>query len=165
MTHVRAPLIATLLLAIACGTAKPGGMSGPTLGRMTEPDASPLESNDILRRTKTFQPVAVKHILIGWSDLEDNYSGNMDERAKQRSRFDAEDLVRRLEKRLATGEPIEPLMIEHSGDAGTKDGIALTVTPDSNFVPRFIALSSRLQVGEHGVVKTNFGYHLIKRVK
>ncbi len=140
-------------------------MSEPTIGRLSESKAAPLESADILRRTKTAQPVAVKHVLIGWDDLEDNYDGKMDAAAKARTRFDAEGLVREVVKKLESGTPIEPLMIEHSSDRGSKDGRSLRVSTDSDFVPRFIALSIRLEVGEFGVVKTSFGYHVIKRIK
>lgn len=151
---------ALLLAAVACGPGNPGG---PGFDR-TE-DLTPLESADILGRSDASPKVYVKHVLIGWDELEGSYGGRMDERAKQRSRLDAERLVRQVVGELDKGAPIEPLMIEHSGDRGTADGKALPVEPDSNFVDKFKALSLRLQIGEHGVVKTPFGYHVIKRVK
>ena len=140
-------------------------MSGPSIGGMTERKYAPIESADILRRTRVQMPVAVKHVLIGWGDLEDNYGGPMDKRAKARDRFEAEDLMRMIEKKLRSGTPIEVLMIEHSGDKGTADGSAISVRVDSKLVPGFVALSTRLENGEHGIVKSEYGYHLIKRVK
>jgi len=163
---VSVTLIFVVAVVVGCGTAKPGAMNGPTIdGRLTERQWSPLESADILRRTRIHLPVSVKHILIGWDDLEDNYQGAMDSRAKARDRFAAEDLIRELERKLNQGVPMEVLMIEHSEDRGSADGRAIKVTAEANLVPGFVALSTRLENGEIGIVRTLYGYHLIKRVK
>ena len=161
MTRVSLGSVFLALLALslspACGPGNPGG---PGFEKYSE-----LESADILGRSSSHPKVYVKHVLLGWDELEGNYGGRMDERSKKRSRRDAEKIVRLVVAELEKGTPIEPLMIEHSGDRGTADGKALPVEPDSNFVPRFKALSLRLAVGEYGVVQTSFGYHVIKRVK
>lgn len=145
----RASLAAFLLcLSAACGST-----------------LAPLESADIYGRQRAHDKVFVKHVLIGWGALEGNYGGRMDERARARSEQDAEKLVRLVVSELEKGKPIEALMIEHSNDTGTKDGRSLEVEPDSNFVRKFKRLALRLEVGEFGVVKTEFGYHVIKRIK
>lgn len=126
---------------------------------------SPLESGDIYGRQRAHDKVFVKHVLIGWGALEGNYGGRMDERARARSQADAEKLVKLVVSELENGKPIEALMIEHSNDSGTKDGRSLEVTDDANFVRKFKRLSLRLEVGEFGVVRTEFGYHVIKRIK
>jgi parvulin-like peptidyl-prolyl isomerase len=53
----------------------------------------------------------------------------------------------------------------HSEDASTASGGVLVVTPDSSFVAPFEALSLRLEVGEAGLVRTAFGWHVIERVE
>jgi hypothetical protein len=125
----------------------------------------PLESRDIYARQSAHEKVFVKHVLIGWGDLEGNYGGRMDERARARSEADAKKLVERVVSELETGKPIEALMIEHSNDTGTKDGRSLEVTEDANFVRKFKRLALRLEIGEHGVVRTEFGFHVIKRIQ
>lgn len=156
------------LLIAGCGTAKPGGMSGPTMSGKMNPDPPPpaLQSNDILEREVKTSRAMVKHILIGWRDLADSYQGELDPRAKARSRHEAEQLVKQLLGRLRAGEPIEPLMAEYSEDAGSAStGEAYEVVPGNQLVLDFRRLSLRLDVGEVGVVLTQFGWHIIKRVE
>ena len=67
---------------------------------------------------------------------------------------------------LKKGDKIEPLMAELSEDPGSaKDGKDYEVSADSPFVPPFKNLSLRLKVGEVGVVKSDFGLHIIKRTE
>ena len=40
-----------------------------------------------------------------------------------------------------------------------------TATPDADLVPPFKALSLRLKISEIGMVKSKFGFHIIKRVR
>ena len=65
---------------------------------MSAREAHPLQSNDILGRQPQTDRAVVKHILIGWRDLEGVYGGRMDPRAKKRSRWDAENLTKKLFK-------------------------------------------------------------------
>ena len=44
-------------------------------------------------------------------------------------------------------------------------GEGYDVTPDAGLVPPFKNLSLRLNVGEVGVVRTDFGIHIIQRVQ
>src|SRR3569623_1717697 len=56
-------------------------------------------------------------------------------------------------------------MKEYSEDPGSKDsGRAYDVTADAPMVEPFKKLSLRLKENEIGVVKTPFGYHVIKRM-
>jgi len=136
-------------------------MSGPTMGKKS----SSLESSDILSRNQLTQRARVKHILIGWKDLEYAYGGRMDERAQKRTKSDAEALARQLYDRAVAGEAFEALMIEHSEDGGTASSAApLEVTPGAELVEPFKRLSLRLEPGEIGIVLTDFGWHIIKRV-
>jgi len=57
-------------------------------------------------------------------------------------------------------------MTELSEDSGSaKTGISYDVTPDAGLVPPFKNLSLRLKLNEVGVVKTDFGIHIIQRVE
>jgi parvulin-like peptidyl-prolyl isomerase len=58
-------------------------------------------------------------------------------------------------------------MIAFSEDSpsAVKSGASYDVTPDASLVQPFIDLSLRLKVGEIGVVKTEFGLHIIKRIE
>lgn len=152
-----------MVASAACGPGSPGG---PSSGRMSAVQNNPLQSNDILQRSPQTDRAVVKHILIGWKDLEGAYNGHMDARAKARSRWDAEKLTKELFERVEGGEPIEPLMAEYSEDPGSAStGNPYEVLPDSKFVPEFLRLSLRLKVGEVGKVQTQFGWHIIKRIE
>lgn len=160
-------LCLTFACLIACGTAKPGGMSGPSmnnrLGTGDDPPPPALQSNDILSREQRGYNAKVKHILIGWKGHGD--PERQDERAKTRNRAESETLVRQLLKQLEAGAPIEALMKEYSEDPGSVSGAAYDVEPGGSFVFEFRRLALRLDVGEVGVVLTDFGWHIMKRVE
>jgi parvulin-like peptidyl-prolyl isomerase len=159
-------LLAVIGMIPACGPGIPGGPSmNNKVGDEMEEDPA-IQSNDILARDAVTQHAKVKHILIGWKDLADAYQGQMDKRAAGRSRADADKLAVELLGRVRKGEAIEPLMKEFSEDPGSADsGDAYDVDPDAQLVFEFKRLSLRLNVGEAGLVKTMFGWHIIKRVE
>ena len=159
---------ATFLVALGCGTAKPGGMSGPTIsGRVNDPAPPPsLQSNDILARDYRTNKAQVTHILIGWRDLADSYDGGIDPRAAERSQREAERLVKEILGRLRAGADFVAMMAEYSEDRGSAEaGTSYEVVPGNQLVLDFRRLSLRLDVGEIGVVQTSFGWHIIKRVE
>jgi parvulin-like peptidyl-prolyl isomerase len=125
------------------------------------PAPDSLESADILKREPTTQKAKVKHILLGWAEVHAD-----DERGKKRDRAALEKLVKDTVAKLKKGDKIEPLMTELSEDPGSaKSGTSYDVTPDAGLVPPFKNLSLRLKVGEVGVVKTDFGIHIIQRTE
>ena len=125
------------------------------------PAPDSLESADILKREPVTQKAKVKHILLGWTEVHAD-----DERGKKRDRATLEKLVKATEAKLKKGDKIEPLMAELSEDTGSaKSGISYDVTPDAGLVPPFKNLSLRLKLNEVGVVKTDFGIHIIQRVE
>jgi parvulin-like peptidyl-prolyl isomerase len=131
--------------------------------RVPPPPPDPLESADILKREPVTQKAKVKHILLGWKD---NGGGGRDPRAQKRDRAALEKLVKDTVAKLKKGDKIEPLMKELSEDPGSaKTGEGYDVTPDAGLVEPFKNLSLRLNVGEVGVVKTDFGIHIIQRVE
>ncbi|MBC7977520.1 MAG: peptidylprolyl isomerase [Myxococcales bacterium] len=132
--------------------------------RVTAPPPPPpdsLESVDVLKRAPETQKAKVKHILLGWTGANAG-----DDRGKNRDRPALEKLVKETVAKLKKGDKIEPLMKELSEDPGSSaSGTTYDVTPDAGLVPPFKDLSLRLKVGEVGVVKTDFGIHIIQRTE
>lgn len=123
---------------------------------------SPAVSWDILAREPVANEAEVKHILIGWSGLE----GGGDPRAAARSQQQAEQEVAAILEKLQAGEKFEKAMATFSEDQGSAaSGQSFHVSPSAGLVIEFKQLSSRLDVGEIGVCQSQFGFHIIKRVK
>lgn len=122
-----------------------------------------LDSHAILDRKDTAPEVQVKHVLIGWKDLAATYRGHMDPRAEARTNADAAKFAREILAR-AEKEDFNKLVEEYSEDPGAKSGEPYTVAADTQFVPEFKLLALRLMLNEVGIVKTNYGYHVIKRI-
>ena len=160
---MRRPVLLLAFLALACGPGNPGGPS--MNNRMSSDQQAPdIQSNDILSRDAQANRTAVKHILIGWRDLAS--SRDIDARAKTRTRLQADQLAQSLLERVKKGEPIEPLMAEFSEDGGSAEsGESYEVTPDAKLVFEFKRLGLRLKLGEAGLVMSQFGWHIMKRVE
>jgi len=130
--------------------------------RVGKPPPDALESVDILTRPKKTEFSEVQHILVGWKESP----AARDPRAKAREKPAAETLAKDILAKVRAGGDMVKLMKEHSEDPGSKDtGRAYTVTEDEQLVEPFIEIGLRLDVGEAGIVKTEFGYHIIKRTK
>ncbi len=124
-----------------------------------------LDSKDILARTETVPAAYVKHVLIGWADLFPVYRGHMDKRAAKRTNAEAAKLAKEVYAKLvAKPDSIDDLANETSEDPGSKSGEPYKVTASSSFVPEFKKLALRLHENEAGIVKTQYGYHVIERV-
>ena len=123
--------------------------------------SSDVISNDILGREPVANNAQVKHILISWKDLE-----SKDTRAEKRTKADAEALVKSLMTQIKAGADFDMLMKQHSEDPGSASSArAYPVSPDAQLVIEFKQLSLRLNVNEVGVVQSDFGFHIIKRVQ
>jgi parvulin-like peptidyl-prolyl isomerase len=129
--------------------------------RVPPPPPDSLDSQDILKRKPETAKAKVKHILLGWTEVHAN-----DDRGKKRDRKALEKLVKDTVAKLKKGDKIEPLMAELSEDPGSaKSGISYDVTPDAGLVAPFKNLSLRLKLNEVGVVKSDFGIHIIQRTE
>jgi parvulin-like peptidyl-prolyl isomerase len=125
------------------------------------PPPDSLDSVEILKRTPVTQKAKVKHVLLGWAEVNAG-----DERGKKRTRAELEALVKKTMARLTKGEKIEPIMKELSEDPGSAaSGEGYDVTPDAGLVQPFKDLGLRLNVNEVGAVKTQFGIHIIQRTE
>ncbi len=159
--------VALLVGLGACGGKSPAPAPPPAVVAPVapvDPGVSPVVSSAILAREPIANTATVKHILISWKDLGDAFGGRIDPRASKRSKADAEALVKSLLKQLQDGADFDTVMKANSEDLGSaSSGRPFTVTPDAQLVIEFRQLSTRLQVGEVGVVQSDFGFHIIKR--
>lgn len=157
--------IAFVLLIAACS----GAPGGPSMNnRMNPPpmeaERSRVVTADILRREPRTSRSRVKHILIGWRDKADAYGGAMDKRAAGRTQADAEAVVDALLAQLRDGGDFDALMHATSEDSGLKSNPnGYEVSPSANLVLEFRQLGLRLEVGEVGVVESDFGFHVMRR--
>jgi parvulin-like peptidyl-prolyl cis-trans isomerase-like protein/caspase domain-containing protein len=130
--------------------------------RVPPPPPDPLESAAILRREPQAASAKVKHILLGWTAAHPPD----DEKGAKRDRVTLEKLVKDTVAKLIKGAKIEPLMAELSEDpSSAKSGTSYDVTPTAGLIAAFKNLSLRLRVGEVGVVKTDYGIHIIQRIE
>lgn len=150
-------------VALSCG---PGARGGPTMNNrvgVEDPPPSSVISTDILAREAITNKAHVKHILIGWKFA--NEEGALDPRAAVRSKHDAEEVVTAILGQIKSGAEFEALMKKYSEDPGSaSSGREYAVSPESNLVIEFKQLGMRLRVGEVGVVQSDYGFHVIKRV-
>jgi len=146
-------------------------LAAPALTVMPMPEqgtpvqlAAPLkvESKDIFSREPVTQAAQVLQVLVGWAEL----SQARDPRARKRTKEDADRLALEMLEKVRNGMDMAALMAEYSEDPGSaQSGKPYAVRPDSDFVPEFEALALRLNVGEAGICRTMFGYHVVKRVR
>lgn len=133
--------------------------------RVAKPPPDPLESADILARTPEAGPVQVQHVLVGWKDAPAAQAGRADKRALERTKEDADKLAKDLLAKVRANGDMVKLMKEFSEDPGSKDtGKPYEVAATTQFVEGFKNLALRLKMNEAGLVKTPFGWHIIKRV-
>lgn len=145
------PPLASLLahawavLALACGSGSPDGSTTAGKTAPEEPAGPDAASAEIMARDADTNHAVVKHIVVP-----------VEQKAL------ALDLLRRVR----AGEAIEPLMKQHSKDPGSADsGESYDVRPDSELVFEFKRMGLRLRVGEVGLVESNFGWHVMKRIE
>lgn len=133
--------------------------------RMGGPDpvaqSSDVISADILAREPVANNSQVKHILISWKEMDAK-----DPRAQDRTKEQAEGIVKSLITQIKAGANFDMLMKEHSEDPGSASGArAYPVSPDAQLVIEFKQLGLRLNVNEVGVVQSDFGFHIMKRIE
>ncbi|HSS00496.1 MAG TPA: peptidylprolyl isomerase, partial [Kofleriaceae bacterium] len=134
--------------------------------RVAPPPPDPLASNDILARPPEAGPVKVQHVLIGWKDTPAAKSGRGDPKAMKREKAEADKLAKEvLDKARAKGADMAKLMKEYSEDPGSKDSARVyDVSADAPLVEPFKDMALRLKENEVGMVKSPFGWHIMKRV-
>jgi peptidyl-prolyl cis-trans isomerase D len=155
-----------LAFVVAC-SGSPGGPA--QLTKIDEPttqtlEHDPVESADILNREPIANTAQIKHILIGWNQVGND--GRTDPRAAKRTQKDAQDQIRALMQQISQGADFDELMKKFSEDPGSASSAhAYKVSPEAQLVIEFKQLGLRLRVGEIGVVQSDFGFHIMKRVE
>lgn len=159
-----------LAVLVACGPGIKGG--GPSMnnklgGGEIEQPKSAVVSADILARDPIANQVEVKHILIGWKSVGRDGKPS-DKRAETREKSDAETLVKTIMEQIkAKPGEFDALMKQHSEDPGSaREARSYTIKHDNmDFDSDFRMLAIRLNVDEIGVVESQFGFHIIKRIQ
>jgi peptidyl-prolyl cis-trans isomerase D len=158
--------VALLLLVAAC-SGSPGGPA--QLNKIDQPTTQtlahdPVESADILDREPVANAARIKHILIGWNQVGND--GRTDPRAAKRTQKDAQDLIHALVEQIKQGADFDALMKKYSEDPGSASSARVyDVSPEAQLVIEFKQLGLRLRMNEVGVVKSEYGYHIMKRVE
>ena len=136
---------------------------------VTKPPAAsgaPTDSKDILDRTEVAKETHVKHILVSWKELAPAFRGRQDPKGAARTREEADKLAVEIADKLrADSKQLDALTKEYSEDPGSLAGNAYKVTANARLVPEFKNLGLRLKMGEVGIVKTNYGHHVMIRVE
>lgn len=129
------------------------------------PRSSSVVSWDIMDREPVANHATVKHILISWKDLHEAFGGRLHPRAQERTMKDAEAEVTSLFQELQGGADFDTVMKAHSEDVGSAQSArAFAVSPDAQLVIEFRQLALRLNPGEMGIVQSDYGFHIIKRI-
>src|SRR5262249_31761588 len=100
----------------------------------------------------------------GWNQTGND--GRQDKRAAARTKKDAQDLIRTLMDQIGKGADFDALMKQYSEDPGSATTArAYSVSPDAQLVIEFKQLGLRLKIGEVGALQSEYGFHIMKRVK
>ncbi|MFT3692755.1 MAG: peptidylprolyl isomerase [Kofleriaceae bacterium] len=119
----------------------------------------PLESKDILDR-KPDDSATMQRVLIGWKEV----NRTNDPRAKDRTKEQADKIASDVLAKAKAGEDFTKLMKDFSEDPNSKDtGKTFDVMAGGPSDPSK-KLALRLKDGEIGMVKTQAGWQIIKRM-
>lgn len=114
----------------------------------------------VMRKTAQTKDTAgalakIRHILISTRDLKSNKKPLKD--SLEAFAF-AQELLGKIQK----GEPMAKLASEFSTDGNAAQGGVYDWTPVNNWVPEFKKFASTHKKGDIGIVKTTFGYHVMR---
>ena len=159
-------LLLLTALAIAAMTLSCGGEADQVDDSVSDPlvsDAVPQDPDpdpELPRPERDLQPgfIRARHILVSWEG-----SGV---RGVTRTREEAEQLVQQLQDRLASGETFQQLAFLYSDCTTAPDSGMLPDFTREAMVQEFEDAAFSLDSGDvSGVVETDFGFHLIMRVR
>ncbi len=120
----------------------PGAIYGPYF------DGGKVTFAEMLDKKTLPDSVSVQHILLG---------------VQQRTDTAAHRLADSLAALLRGGADINTLVATYSDDPGkTQNGGIYDLTPTSQMVPEFMQFAFDHRKGDIGVVKTQYGYHVMK---
>ena len=158
-------MIRLVVVALLVAPAAPASKGGPSMdSHMSGPEprrqSSSVVSGDILAREPVANTAQIKHILIGWKGTEHGSARRQAHEGRGRGRREG------LLAQIKGGADFDALMKQYSEDPGSaQTAKAYTVSPDAQLVIEFKQLGLRLQLGEIGVVESDYGFHIMKRVE
>lgn len=118
----------------------------------------PISDEEMLKayesNKSSFDTVTVKHILLM---VDSNKSATEQEAIKKK----AEDIL----AKVRAGEDFNSLAKEYSEDPGSKDNGGEYTFGKGEMVQEFEDWSFQAKEGDTGIVKTSYGYHIMKFVK
>ncbi len=104
--------------------------------------------------------VTVRHILLLTQDMNTGAPLSKDKQQKAKEKADS------LLKRIKAGEDIKTLATEFSEDPGVKENFGeYTFAKTGQMVPEFEDWAFKAKVGDVAIVKSQFGYHVMKLEK
>lgn len=120
-------------------------------------------------RDDTYQPVSVRHVLVGLDKTEVDPTTGENKKTPLRSKEEAlklaEDYLDSWVKGGAKEDAFIKLANEKSDDPGSSDngGLYEDVTKTSNYVEPFLnwCFEQGRKVGDYGIVETDYGYHIM----
>lgn len=112
--------------------------------------------------TTNERPVGnVRHLLV---TFEEDEEGNVSIKAKEDAKAKADGYLKQWQDGEATEESFIELVKAHSDDSSASTGgLFEDITPVSNYVENFRnwAIDENRQVGDTGVIETEYGYHVM----
>lgn len=137
------------------------------LKRVLPDPPDPLETLSILKRKA--QPVTGKihlwHIQLAWDALAPLLRRFMDPRAKTRTADATRKLVKEILDTHKKGEKFHALMKKYNEDKRmAQRDEPMVFTHQTRMFPQYLEMVKRMNLNEVGVVKTWFGWFIIKRV-
>ncbi len=115
--------------------------------------------------TRDAKTVDIRHVLImpQGADSANIRTETFDEAAWETSRVQAEELLAQWEQGDKSEESFAALAVEHSQDGSAVDGGLYTKVTQGQMVEAFDSwcFDAARQVGDYGLVETEFGYHLM----
>ncbi|MCB9894492.1 MAG: DUF4340 domain-containing protein [Planctomycetes bacterium] len=102
----------------------------------------------------------VRHILISWKGKFAGVNPKDPERTEEQAWELANDILARAQK----GEDFVELQKKYNEDDSDPTHV-FDVSPTANLVKPFLRLASELKVDEVGIVESQFGIHVIKRIE
>lgn len=111
---------------------------------------------------------SVRHILIspeGGTLNEDTNETTYSEKEWNTAKKKAEKLLKQWKNGKATEESFAALVKDNTDDTGSAEtgGLYENITPVSSYVPEFLAwaIDMSRKTGDTGIVKTEYGYHIM----
>ncbi|MDP4089284.1 MAG: peptidylprolyl isomerase, partial [Bacillota bacterium] len=123
--------------------------------KMTDEELKKFYNDNLTK----YQQVNVRQVLF--LTIDQTTQQPLSQEKQDAAKKNAEDIL----KRVKAGEDIAALAKQYSEDPGSKDNGGEYTFPKGQMVKEFEDWSFSAKVGDVGLVKTQYGYHVIKLEK